>query len=231
MNDLLYLIVLSFSSVIALFIIAKLMGKKQVAQLEFIDYVIGISIGSISAEMATDINETPLHFYLIALAIYFFVDLFISILARKSPWLKHFFKGRPLTVIYDGKIDYKILKKSKLDVNDVLALARTQGYFDLEKIAFAVFENNGKLSIMPKSNYRQTIAEDLNLNPEEASLPVYLVIDGLISKSSLNEIKKDTKWLLKKLNISKRNQLKNIILASYNEEKDQISVTYKSESN
>ena len=227
MNDLLYLIMLSVSSVVSLFIIAKLLGKRQVAQLEFMDYVIGISIGSIAAEMATDINDKPLYFYLIAMAIYFLFDLIITILGRKSPSMKHFFKGRPLTIIYDGKIDYKILKKSKLDVNDVLTLARSQGYFDLEDIAFAVFENNGKLSIMPKAQKRPTIAQDLKDKLEPSRLPIYLVIDGIVSKSSLNEIDKDEKWLFENLKIHKHKELKNIILANYNEENQKVEITYK----
>ena len=227
MSDFVYLIILSISSVLALFVIAKLLGKKQVAQLEFIDYVIGISIGSVAAEMATDINNKPLYYYLIAMGIYFFFDFFISILGRKSPGLKHFFKGRPLTIIYEGKIDYKILKKSKLDINDLLALARSQGYFDLEDIAYAIFENNGKLSIMPKDQQRPTVASDLNIKLEQVKLPVYLVIDGVISKSSLNEIDKTKEWLFKKLKIKTKKELKNVILASYDEENDIISANYK----
>ncbi len=227
MSDFVYLIILSISSVLALFVIAKLLGKKQVAQLEFIDYVIGISIGSVAAEMATDINNKPLYYYLIAMGIYFFFDFFISILGRKLPGLKHFFKGRPLTIIYEGKIDYKILKKSKLDINDLLALARSQGYFDLEDIAYAIFENNGKLSIMPKDQQRPTVASDLNIKLEQVKLPVYLVIDGVISKSSLNEIGKTKEWLFKKLKIKTKKELKNVILASYDEENDIISANYK----
>ncbi|MGN0787933.1 MAG: DUF421 domain-containing protein [Candidatus Onthoplasma sp.] len=227
MDSILYLILLSTTSVVALFIIAKLLGKKQVAQLDFIDYVIGISIGSIAAEMATDVNDKPLYYYLIAMAIYFLFDLSITLLGRKSPGLKHFLKGRPLTIIYNGEIDYKILKKSKLDINDVLTLARAQGYFDLQDIAYAVFENNGELSIMPKGNQRPTVAKDLGIKVDRAELPLYLVIDGIISKSSLNEIKKDKEWLFSRLKISKRSELKKIILASYDKEKDKLTITYK----
>lgn len=227
MNSILYLILLSTTSVIALFVIAKLLGKKQVAQLDFIDYVIGISIGSIAAEMSTDVNDKPLYYYLIAMAIYFLFDLSITLLGRKSPGLKHFLKGRPLTIIYNGQIDYKILKKSKLDINDVLTLARAQGYFDLQDIAYAVFENNGELSIMPKGNQRPTVAKDLGIKVNRAELPLYLVIDGIISKSSLNEIKKDKDWLFSRLKISKRSELKKIILASYDKEKDKLTITYK----
>lgn len=228
MNEIVYLLILSVSSVLTLFIIAKILGKKQVAQLEFIDYVIGISIGSVAAEMSTDVSDKPLYYYLIAMAIYFLFDLFITLLARKSPALKHFFKGRPLVIIYDGEIDYKVLKKSKLDVNDLLALARAKGFFSLDDIAYAIFENSGELSIMPKERKRPPVLEDVEDKIEdEAELPIYLVIDGVISRSSLNEIQKDKKWLFKKLGISKNKDLKKIILASYDEENNKLKVTYK----
>lgn len=201
MDNLLYLIILSLSSVLALFILAKLLGKRQVAQLEFMDYVIGISIGSIAAEMATDINDKPLYYYLIAMAIYFIFDYVITFFGRKSPLLKHFFKGKPLTIIDDGKINYKILKKSKLDINDLLSIARSEGYFDIKDIAFAIFENNGKLSIMPKAKMRPTVAQDLKINTKQSKLPNYLIIDGVVSKSSLEKIGKDKKWLFSKLKI------------------------------
>ena len=228
MSEIVFLLILSISSVLALFVIAKILGKKQVAQLEFIDYVIGISIGSVAAEMATDVSDNPIYYYLIAMGIYFLFDLCVTLLARKTPGLKHFFKGRPLVVIYDGEIDYQVLKKSKLDVNDLLSLARSKGFFSLDDIAYAIFENSGELSIMPKERKRPPVIEDLKSEiKEKAELPIYLVIDGVISWSSLNEIKKDKKWLFKKLAITKNKDLKKIILASYDECSDKVSAMYK----
>ena len=227
MNEIKNLVLVALVSVLALFIIAKLLGKKQISQLNFVDYIIGISIGSIAAEMATDISDKPMYYYLIALGIYLLFDLLITIIERKSPGLKHFFKGRPLTVIYDGEVDYKVLKKSKLDINDLLTLSRAQGYFDLNDIAYAIFEINGNLSILPKSNKRPTVIEDLNINEAPATLPIYLVVDGRISWSSLRELKKDKEWLCSKLGVKREDELKKIILAIYDEEKDEISATYK----
>lgn len=123
----------------------------------------------------------------------------------KPPTLKHFFKGNPLTIIYEGKIDYKVLKKSKLDINDVLTLARSKGYFNLDDIAYAIFENNGQLSIMPKNAHRPIVAEDLQIPLSQAEIPVYLIIDRIISKSSLNEIGKNKQRLFKRLKIKKIN--------------------------
>ena len=220
------LIIFSFVAVVYLFFVSKILGKKQIAQLEFIDYVMGISIGSIAAEMATDTDETPFYFYLIAMTVFFLVDLAITFVGRKGPALKHFFKGRPITVIYDGKFDYENLKASKLDVNDVLALCREQGYFDVTEVAYAVFETSGKLSVLPKSPYKQITAEDMGVKLPPASLPCILVVDGNISYSGLNEINKTAEWLKAKIDLDERS-MKNVLLATYDDESDEVNVQLK----
>lgn len=222
------LIIFSFVAVVYLFFVSKILGKKQIAQLEFIDYVMGISIGSIAAEMATDTGETPFYFYLIAMTVFFLVDLAITFVGRKGPALKHFFKGRPITVIYDGKFDYENLKVSKLDVNDVLALCREQGYFDITQVAYAVFETSGKLSVLPKSPYKQVTAEDMGVKLPPASLPCILVVDGNISYSGLNEINKTAEWLKAKTDLDDKT-MKNVLLATYYDESDEVNVQLKEE--
>lgn len=222
------LIIFSFVAVVYLFFVSKILGKKQIAQLEFIDYVMGISIGSIAAEMATDTGETPFYFYLIAMTVFFLVDLAITFVGRKGPALKHFFKGRPITVIYDGKFDYENLKVSKLDVNDVLALCREQGYFDIAQVAYAVFETSGKLSVLPKSPYKQVTAEDMGVKLPPASLPCILVVDGKISYSGLNEINKTAEWLKAKTDLDDKT-MKNVLLAIYDNESDEVNVQLKEE--
>ncbi len=226
MNEILKLSILSFGSVVALFFISKLLGKKQIAQLEFIDYVIGISIGSVASDMATDIDGKPFYYYLISLSIFFLFDILITILGRKGPFLKRFLKGRPNIVIYEGKVDFKQLKKSKLDINDLLEFCRDKGYFNLNEIAYAIFESNGKLSIMPKSDYQEPKLKDLSIQTNESSLPNYLVVDGHISFSSLKNIGKDKEWLLKELQITNK-ELKKIIVASYDENTKKIDCQFK----
>lgn len=222
------LIIFSFVAVVYLFFVSKILGKKQIAQLEFIDYVMGISIGSIAAEMATDTGETPFYFYLIAMTVFFLVDLAITFVGRKGPALKHFFKGRPITVIYDGKFDYENLKASKLDVNDVLALCREQGYFDITQVAYAVFETSGKLSVLPKSPYKQVTAEDMGVKLPPASLPCILVVDGNISYSGLNKINKTAEWLKAKTDLDDKT-MKKVLLATYDNESDEVNVQLKEE--
>lgn len=229
MEDWIKLLIFSSVAVVFLFIISKLMGKKQIAQLEFIDYVMGISIGSIAAEMATDVGETPFYYYLIGMTIFFLFDILVSYLGRKGPALKHFFKGRPLMIIYRGEINFKNLKKSRLDINDVIEMCREKGYFDMSQIEYAIFENSGKLSILPKNDYKPVVAEDVGLNLPKVKLPVYLIVDGRISYSSLNEIKKDKEWLFKKAKLDDKS-IKNVLLATFIQEDNEIICQIKDKS-
>lgn len=225
-NEILKLLIFSFVSVVYLFLISKLMGKKQIAQLEFVDYVMGISIGSISAEMATDISDKPFYYYLIGVTVFFLFDMMVSFLGRKGPAMKHFFKGHPETIIYNGQFEYQTLKKSKLDVNEVLSMCREKGYFDISDVAFAIFETSGTLSVLPKGEYRPVVISDIGANVSQAELPYYLIVDGHISYSSLNELGYDEDWLMLRCNLDKK-KLKKVLFAQYDKEKDRVMMQYK----
>lgn len=223
-----WVLINSVVSFIYLFIISKLLGKKQIAQLEFIDYAVGISLGSIAAEWSTK-TDAPFYYYIIAMSIYFVLALLVAVIGRKATFLKHLLKGRPTTLVYDGKILYKNLKKCKIDVNDLLSMLREKSYFDITDVAYAIFETSGELSILPKGSQKPVVLEDLTQKPkiEEASLTNVLIVDGVISKSGLNELNKDKSWLYKKLKIKTKSELKNILLATYDEKKDSFDVHYK----
>lgn len=214
-----------------LFIISKLLGKKQIAQLEFIDYTVGISLGSIAAEMATN-TETPFYYFLIAMTIFFALAFIVALVGRKNTFLKRVLKGKPATLIYDGKIVYKQLKKTKIDVNDLLSMLREKGYFDISDVAYAVFEPSGDLSVMPVGAQKPLVMEDLDASKiEKAELSNVLIADGTVSESGLAEIDKDEQWLFDRLKISDKFDLDNIILAVYDEKNDKFNVHLKSYQN
>ena len=212
-----------------LFIISKLLGKKQIAQLEFIDYTVGISLGSIAAEMATN-TETPFYYFLIAMSIFFALAFAVAVIGRKNTFFKRLLKGKPATLIYDGKIDYKQLKKNKIDVNDLLSMLREKGYFDIAAVAYAVFEPSGDLSVLPIGAQKPPVMEDLDKSKiKKASLSDILIADGAVSFSGLSDIGKDENWLFDRLKIKSAQDLDNIILAVYDSETDDFNVHYKSE--
>ena len=139
------------------------MGKKQIAQLEFVDYVVGISIGSIAAQMAVD-SQIPQYHFLIAMALYAALDFIINLLSRKSIKIRKLLQGTPLILVYNGKLNYENLVKSKLDLNQFLSMCREKNFFDVNDIAYCIFETDGQLSILPKENASPTTCGDLNLD-------------------------------------------------------------------
>lgn len=202
-----------FLSLIALFFITKLLGKKQVSQLSLFDYVTGISIGNFAAE--TTINLDSSLWYGIAAVIEFgIVAYLINIITMKSIVLRRFIIGVPTVLIDKGKIIEKGLKKVHFDVNDLLEECRSNGYFDLNEIDYAVMEVNGTLSIMPKSAYKPVTIKDLSLKQANQSLCANVIIDGKIMNNNLKNMGKDNKWLNQQLEIKGYNKINNILLAT-----------------
>lgn len=229
MSDIVKVLLFAALSYVTLFIISKLLGKKQIAELDFIDYVTGISIGSIAAEMATE-TETPFYHYLIAMGIFFLFDLIVTLLGRKANFFKRFLRGVPLVLINQGEVDFASLKKSKIDFYDLVGLAREQGYFDLEDIEYAIFETNGQLSVLPADNARPLKREDFGAIPVETpSVPNYVVVDGQMSSYALNQLNRDKKWLKAKLQ-EQDVEVNKILYAIYDEQTDELTVKYKKSS-
>ena len=216
------IILTSLLSVAAIFVITKLMGHKQVAQLDFFDYVSGITIGSIAAELATDI-EAPWR-SLIALLIYGLVSITLNLLTCKAPRLRRFINGAPTILMNDGVIYRKNLKSAKLDLSEFLLLCREQGYFDLEQIKTAVFEHNGKLSVLPKSAYRPITPKDMQIPARAEHIGVELIMDGRVMGENLTRLGKSAEWLMKTLTLSGYNSPRQILLLIYHPEDESMQI-------
>lgn len=203
-------ILTSFLSVVALFLIAKIMGHRQVAQLDFFDYITGITIGSIAAELATEL-ETPWK-PLIAMVIYGAVSIGLNLCTNKIPKLRKYINGTPIILMNNGKLYKKNMKKVKLDLGEFLMMCREQGYFDLSNIQTAIFECNGKLTVLPFSTNRPVTPADLNLNPAPDSISKEVIMDGHIIDKNLNRMGLDVNWLSKQLKEQGYSNAKKIFL-------------------
>lgn len=208
--DFIKLILTSLLSVISLFLIAKIMGHKQVAQLDFFDYINGITIGSIAAELATDL-ESPWK-PLIAMLIYGMIAVGLSLVANKFPKVRKYINGSPTILMNDGKIYRKNMKKAKLDLSEFLTMCREQGYFDLNDIQTAIFEYNGKLTILPNSANRPVTPADMELHPEPDHINTEVIMDGRIMGENLKRMGLDLKWLEKQIKAQGFHDVKEIFL-------------------
>ena len=184
-------------SVITLFIIAKFMGHKQIAQLDFFDYITGITIGSIAAELATEL-ETPWQPFL-ATIFYGLFAVALNLLTSKFPITRKYVNGTPTIIMTNGKIYRENMKKAKLDLSEFMLMCRQAGYFDLSSVHTAILEYNGKLSILPVSAQRPLTPEDMNLSPEQSHICTEIIMDGRILEENLQRRGLDLTWLQRQL--------------------------------
>lgn len=208
--DIIKVILTSVFSALILFIIAKIMGHRQVSQLDFFDYITGITIGSIAAEMATELEKPwkPA----IAMVIYGAIAFSLNLITSKFPRTRKYINGSPAILMNGGKLYRKNMKKAKLDLSEFLMMCREQGYFDLNDIQTAVFENNGKLTVLPKSLNRPATPEDLKLNPKEDNINTEIIMDGRILEDNLKRMGLDLTWLNKQLKAQGYRNAKEIYL-------------------
>ncbi len=186
-------ILTSVSSAAALFIIAKFIGHKQMSQLDFFDYITGITIGSIAAELATELEE-PLK-PLIAMIVYGFITVILTATTSRFSKMRKFINGTPTIIMDNGKIYRKNLKKAKIDLSEFMVMCRQEGYFNLSDIQTAVFEYNGKLSVLPVSTKRAVNPDDMNLSPQPEYISTEVIMDGRIIEDNLKRMGLDEKWL------------------------------------
>lgn len=197
--DFIEVTVWSLVSLVVLFLMSKLMGNKQISQLNGFDYIVGISIGSIAAELASvqDVDK-PLN-NVLAILIYGVVAYLISVVTAKSIAVRKIVTGRPVVIMDNGEIFRKNLAKARIDMSEFLTLCREKGYFDIDTIQTAFIEHDGKLSILPKSQNRPVTPTDMQLSPENETVQTVVISDGHILSENLRITGHDSAWLLGEL--------------------------------
>lgn len=202
----------SVCSLGVLFLLAKLVGVRQISEMSFFDYVVGITIGSIAAEMSTNL-ENGWTKPITAMLVYGVTAFLISVISRKSIKARRILSGTPILLINKGKIDRKSLTKARMEVNDLLAQARIAGYFNLADIDYAVLETTGNISFQPVPGKRPLNPKDFNFSPMREGLYINVIIDGVIMKEDLKYAHISEKELMKMLK-DRDVAAKDIILAT-----------------
>lgn len=213
---------MSIGSIIALFISTKVIGNKQMSELSMFDYINGITIGSIAAEMATAL-ENDFYYPLMAIAIYTIVIWIISIISEKSVKSRRLFAGRSIILMENGKLYEQNLHTAKIDINDFLTQCRINGYFNLDDVDTAILEQNGKISFLPKSDAKPITPRDVNLSPEQEKLQQVVILDGHIMTENLKRTGNNQKWLDNELRKQKIGNIQDVYLAEC-DNNNQLSV-------
>lgn len=213
------------ASVIVLFLLTKLMGQKQISQLSLFDYINGITIGSIAAEMATAL-EQDFWLPLTAMVIYTLFSLLIAVLERKSIKLNKFFVGNPNILLENGVLYEKNLRRAHLSVTEFLSQCRIGGFFNLSDIQCAILEPNGSTSFLPKGDMRPVTPADMQIAAAPSTLLPNVIVDGEIFCANLRALGLNEAWLLKQLEKQGVSSPADVFLATVDAQK-QLSVYKK----
>ena len=203
----------SLGSIIALFFLSKLMGNKEMSQMTLFDYINGITIGSIAAEMATSLENDFLK-PLLAMIIYTITVVFITFLTQKSIKARRFIVGKSLILYDNNKLYAGNIKKGKIDLTDLLTQCRSKGYSAPSQTQTIIFESNGPLTILPKSNFRPATPSDLNIETEPERPTISLILDGKILSDNLKYSGNNKIWLQKQLKLQGIRRIEDVFLAN-----------------
>lgn len=225
MNVYLEIFIRALISVLALLIIARIIGVRQISQLTFYDYVTGITIGSIAGTLAID-PDIPLGYSLLALAVFGVISVIISLMTSKSIVMRRLLTGTSKFLIYKGNFVEHNMKMARFDVNDILRELRSQGYFNVSEIEYAVLESNGKLSVLPKSQFRPANSQEVGIELPEAGITSDVIIDGKIMEENLAQHNVNKEWIMSELKNQGIENVKDIMLANLNDNME-LSVYFK----
>ena len=174
-------------AVITLFLLAKLMGEKQIAELNFFDYIEGITIGSIGAELAVN-PDTPHLYPILAMVVFALFSKLMSKISLISTKARKVINGTPITLIKEGEICYEGLKTAELTVNELLAELRIAGYFDIADVRYAYMESSGQFSISPYVDAKPVTCGDMKIDTSETPMNYVLILDGVVIEDNLQSL-------------------------------------------
>lgn len=223
--EIFYIIALSLGSILAIFILTKLMGYRQMSQMSMFDYIIGITIGSIAAEMATSLEENFMQ-PLTAMIVYSLAALTLALMTSKSIKARRLIEGAPLVLLNHGELYRSNLKKAKMDVTEFLVQCRVNGYFDVSKLECAILEGNGKISFLPKVEDRPLTPSDMQITPEQDYMVANVILDGKVMEENLKHMGKDEKWLHSQITARGAKQVEDVLLATC-DRSDKVTVYLK----
>ena len=193
-------------SFVTLLVLTRLMGRKEISQLTFFNFVSAISIGAIGASLAID-SSIGIRNGLIALVAWSAFTIFMGILDLKSPTFRVAVEGEPRILVKKGQIMEDELRKVRLDLDALNTLLRKKDIFSLSDVDYAIFETDGSLSVMKKEPQQSVTKSDMNMNLNQKSVPIFpistsVISDGEIKQENLEKLNLDQQWLERQLKLS-----------------------------
>lgn len=192
-------VIYSLASLVVLFVFTKLIGKRQLSNMSLFDYINGMVIGSIAAEMAIGIDDN-IWVGIVAMAVYGLSVFVMNVIDRKYIRARRFFSGTPTVLYKNGKFLKENFKKAQVSINEFQEMCRVAGYYDISKLALAQLEPSGKLSVLVKSEEEPLTLESFRARQSSpAFAPISVIYDGVVLDDNLKSAGKNEVWLKKSL--------------------------------
>lgn len=204
MNEAYVVAVRGIISFFTLLIFARVLGKQQISQLTFFDYILGITIGSTASSLTTDLTSRAWPHW-VGLLIWTVAVLLLQVITLKWRRASKFIDGEPAIVIQDGKIQEEKMKKMRYRMDDLYEQLRQKDIFDVMEVKMAILEKDGQISVLKKPEFLQATIQDLNLPIKDKGLAVELIYSGIVIEENLKQTNHDRAWLdgeLKKLGVA-----------------------------
>lgn len=229
MNEGIVVLVRSIIGFFTLLIMARILGKQQISQLTFFDYVLGITIGSIAATLSVDLSSRAWPHW-VGLVVWTLIVWALQCVSLKYRSVAKYIVGQPSVVIMNGQIMEQAMRSIRYTLADVLEQLRDKGVFDLKQVAFAVVETNGKVSVLLKPEFLPATPRDLNLAAQSSGLSSELIYDGVIIEANLKQANVDQLWLEKELKKNGIDNISEVFLAALDSSGNLYLDTYKDNS-
>lgn len=199
-------------------LVIRLMGKRQIGELQPYEFVITIMISDLAALPMQD-TRLPLILGVIPIITLLFIKTLLSLLQLKSQKARKILEGEPCILIARGKIKFENLKKQQINLDELMEEIRLAGYFDLSEIEYGILENNGQMSFLTSNNnHSSKSSNESNSSSNSTSnskplLPIIYILDGEFNRNALTSSNKSDEWVVKELKKHKVNSIKDVLIA------------------
>lgn len=190
----LFVVLTSLLSLVVMFLLSRMIGYRQVSNLTFFDYINSVTIGSIAAEVAISGGDNVIE-GVIAMLIYGVFTYACAIITDKNRRARGILTGHPITLMENGKLSKDALRHAHLDMEELTASLRAQGYFDISRLNTVILETSGKISVLTNAGEHPVTPNELELSVPEESAFFPMILDGQIIMSSLERLGRDEKFI------------------------------------
>lgn len=194
MNEALVVAVRGSIAFFTLLIFARVLGKQQISQLTFFDYILGITIGSTASSLTTDLTSKAWPHW-IGLLVWTVLVLIIQVITIKSRRASKFIDGEPTIVIMDGRIMESAMRKLRYRMDDLFEQLRQKDVYDIIQVKYAIVEKDGQLSVLKKTEFHTVTVKDMNLPVQDSGIASEIIYNGVVIEQNLRQMNRDRMWL------------------------------------